>query len=56
MPKVATTIGYFDFFPQLKSEFENAYPGTKFSSPGSILQGDDLVEGDFSIFAPRRRG
>ena len=43
MPKVATTIGYFDFFPQLKSEFEKAYPGTKFSSPGPILQGDDLV-------------
>ncbi|MEE2760068.1 MAG: NAD(P)-dependent oxidoreductase [Pseudomonadota bacterium] len=44
MPKVATTIGYFDFFPQLKSEFEIAYPGTKFASSGPMLQGDELVE------------
>lgn len=44
MPKVAAVLGYFGFFPELKAEFEAAYPGTKFAEPGPMLQGDDLVE------------
>ena len=31
MPKVAAVLGYFGFFPELKAEFEAAYPGTKFA-------------------------
>ena len=44
MPKVAATLPYFDFFPELKAEFETAYPGTKFAQPGPMMQGDALVE------------
>jgi D-3-phosphoglycerate dehydrogenase len=44
MPKVAVPLPYFDFFPQLKAEFAAKYPGTKFSQPGVLMQGDTLID------------
>ncbi len=44
MPRVAVTPAYFDFFPELKSEFATAYPGTKFRSERRPLGEDALIE------------
>ena len=44
MPRVAVPLPYFDFFPELKAEFARKYPGTKFSQPGMLMQGDTLVD------------
>jgi phosphoglycerate dehydrogenase-like enzyme len=41
--RVAVTTPYFDFFPQLKAEFEALYPGTKFRSDRTPLSEDDLI-------------
>jgi D-3-phosphoglycerate dehydrogenase len=41
--RVAVTTPYFDFFPQLKAEFEALYPGTKFRSDRTPLREDDLI-------------
>jgi D-3-phosphoglycerate dehydrogenase / 2-oxoglutarate reductase len=44
MTRVAVPLPYFDFFPNLKAELGEKYPGTKFCPPGLLLQGDSLVE------------
>ncbi len=44
MPKVAVTLGYYDFFPKLKEEFAARYPGTKFTPPGPMMQGQALID------------
>ena len=44
MPRVAVTLPYFDFFPNLKAELAAKYPGTKFAPKGGLMQGRDLVE------------
>jgi D-3-phosphoglycerate dehydrogenase / 2-oxoglutarate reductase len=41
--RVAVTTPYFDFFPQLKAEFEALYPGTKFRNDRAPLREDDLI-------------
>jgi D-3-phosphoglycerate dehydrogenase len=44
MPKVAVPLPYFSFFPQIKAELAAKYPGTKFSEPGILMQGQALVD------------
>lgn len=44
MPRVAVTLTYFNFFPDLSDELAAAYPGTKFPSGRSLLQGDALAD------------
>jgi D-3-phosphoglycerate dehydrogenase len=44
MTRVAVTLPYFDFFPELKAELAAKYPGAKFCPPGLLLQDDTLVE------------
>ena len=44
MPKVAVPLPYFDFFPHLKAELAARYPGTKFSTPGVLMQGQTLID------------
>ncbi len=44
MPKVAVPLPYFEFFPQIKAEFAARYPGTKFSQPGVLMQGANLID------------
>jgi D-3-phosphoglycerate dehydrogenase / 2-oxoglutarate reductase len=44
MPRVAVTLAYFDFFPELKAEFAAKYPGTKFRTERRPLTEDELIE------------
>jgi D-3-phosphoglycerate dehydrogenase len=44
MTRVAVTTPYFDFFPQLKAEFEALYPGTKFRADRTPLTEDTLID------------
>ena len=44
MPRVAVTLAYFDFFPELKAELAAMYPDTKFRSDRKPLSGDELIE------------
>ncbi len=44
MPRVAVTLAYFDFFPELKAELAAAYPGTKFRSERRPLTEDELID------------
>jgi D-3-phosphoglycerate dehydrogenase / 2-oxoglutarate reductase len=44
MTRVAVTTPYFDFFPQLKAEFEALYPGTKFRADRTPLTEDALID------------
>ena len=43
MPRIAVTIPYFDFFPEIKEELEAAYPGTKFPPTRARLTEDELI-------------
>jgi D-3-phosphoglycerate dehydrogenase / 2-oxoglutarate reductase len=43
MPRVAVTIPYFDFFPEIKAELEALYPGTKFPATRARLNEDELI-------------
>ncbi|MCW3837589.1 NAD(P)-dependent oxidoreductase [Sphingomonas canadensis] len=44
MPRVAVTLPYFDFFPDLCDELAARYPGTRFPEGRRLLQGDALAE------------
>jgi len=44
MPRVAVTLAYFDFFPELKAELAAMYPDTKFRSDRKPLSEDELIE------------
>ncbi len=44
MTRVAVTTPYFDFFPQLKAEFEALYPGAKFRTDRTPLTEDALID------------
>src|SRR5688572_9633039 len=44
MPRVAVTLAYFDFFPEIKAELAAAYPGTKFRSERRPLTEDELID------------
>jgi D-3-phosphoglycerate dehydrogenase len=43
MTRVAVTIPYFDFFPEIKAELLAAYPGAKFPASRARLTEDELV-------------
>jgi D-3-phosphoglycerate dehydrogenase len=43
MPRVAVTVPYFDFFPELRDEFAAKYPGTKFRNERRPLSEDELI-------------
>ena len=44
MPRVAVTIPYFDFFPEIKAEFAARYPGTKFRTDRMRFNEDQLID------------
>lgn len=44
MTRVAVTIPYFDFFPEIKAELVAAYPGAKFPATRARLTEDELIE------------
>jgi D-3-phosphoglycerate dehydrogenase len=45
MPRVAVTLAYFDFFPEITAELAAAYPGTKFrTGERRPLTEDELIE------------
>ena len=44
MPRVAVTLAYFDFFPELKAELAAMYPDTKFRSDRKPLSEEELIE------------
>lgn len=44
MPRVAVTLSYFSFFPDLTEELAARYPGTKFPPGRQLLQGDQLTD------------
>lgn len=44
MKRVAVTLSYFDFFPELKAELTALYPGAKFPTGRRLLRGDDLAD------------
>lgn len=44
MTRVAVTIPYFDFFPELKAELAARYPGAKFRSDRHRLSEDQFIE------------
>jgi D-3-phosphoglycerate dehydrogenase len=44
MPRVAVTLAYFDFFPELKAELAAKYPGTKFRTERRPLSEDELID------------
>ena len=44
MPKVAVTIPYFDFFPELKAQLAERYPGAKFRADRRKLEEDELID------------
>lgn len=41
--RVAVTIPYFDFFPELRAELAGAFPGAKFRSDRKRFEEDDLI-------------
>ncbi len=41
--RVAVTIPYFDFFPEIRAELETAFPGTKFRTDRSRFDEDELI-------------
>jgi D-3-phosphoglycerate dehydrogenase len=44
-PRVAVTLSYFDYFPELRAEVEAKYPDVKWAPPGiGLMQGQELVE------------
>jgi D-3-phosphoglycerate dehydrogenase len=44
MPRVAVTLPYFDFFPELRDELARKYPGTKFRTDRRRFEEDDLID------------
>jgi len=44
MPRVAVTFPYFDFFPELRAELSERYPGTKFPTHRRVLEGQELID------------
>jgi D-3-phosphoglycerate dehydrogenase len=44
MHRVAVTIPYFDFFPELKAELARRYPGAKFRTERHRLSEDQFIE------------
>src|SRR5665213_515636 len=44
MPRVAVTLPYFDFFPELRDELAARYPGTKFRPDRRRFEEDDLID------------
>ena len=44
MPRIAVATPYFDFFPDLKAEFEAKYPGTKFRTNREKFTEDQLID------------
>jgi D-3-phosphoglycerate dehydrogenase len=44
MRKVAVTLPFFSFFPEVKEELSARYPGAKFPAPGLLLQGQALID------------
>jgi D-3-phosphoglycerate dehydrogenase len=44
MPRIAVTLPYFDFFPELRAELLARYPDTKFPENREMPQGDALVD------------
>lgn len=44
MPRVAVTLSYFQFFPELTEELATLYPGTKFPTERRMFEGDELAE------------
>lgn len=44
MTRVAVTIPYFDFFPELKAELARRYPGAKFRTDRHRLSEDQFIE------------
>ena len=44
MPRVAVTIPYFDFFPEIKAELAARYPGTKFRTDRVRFNEDQLID------------
>jgi len=44
MTKVAVTIPYFDFFPEIRDELAARYPGTKFRSDRHRFNEDQIIE------------
>lgn len=44
MPRVAVTFPYFDFFPELRAELSERYPGTKFPDHRRVLEGQELID------------
>jgi D-3-phosphoglycerate dehydrogenase len=44
MPRVAVTTPYFDFFPDLKAELADRYPGAKFRTGRHRLSESELIE------------
>ncbi len=42
--RVAVTIPYFDFFPEIKAELMSAYPGVKFPPTRARLSEDELID------------
>ena len=43
MTRVAVTIPYFDFFPEIRAELLAAYPGAKFPASRARLTEDELI-------------
>lgn len=43
MPRVAVTTPYFDFFPDLKAELAERYPGARFRTTRHRLPEDELI-------------
>lgn len=41
--RVAVTIPYFDFFPEIKAELAGLYPGAKFRADRSRFEEEDLI-------------
>lgn len=44
MPRVAVTTPYFDFFPELKAELAQRYPGARFRTSRHRLSEDEFIE------------
>lgn len=44
MTKVAVTIPYFDFFPELKKELQEIYPDAKFRTERKRLSEDEFID------------
>ena len=42
--RVAVTSPYFDFFPELKAEFIDRYPDSKFPTSRHRMREDELID------------